>query len=77
MSIMIRRGSSYLERVPYDGRWSWLAASATHAARFRDDHAEFMLARLAAVGVTDAVLEGDDRSSTVLSTQVEHGEIDA
>lgn len=77
MSIIIRRGTHYLERVPYDGRWSWLAALSTYASRFRDDHVPTMIARLESAGVSGMVTEDDPRESNVTSAQVEAGAIEA
>jgi hypothetical protein len=32
MTVIVRnRSGRYLERVPFDGSWRWLAASAAHA----------------------------------------------
>jgi hypothetical protein len=78
-STLIRYGHSYLERIPANGNWGWLAPDSKWASRFPSDGtAVKMLKRLTSVGyeLDKLRLVSDDRSPTVAVDQIEAGTLE-
>lgn len=56
--VLIYNGrSSYLERIPYDGSFKWLAGFEEHATVFTKAAAEVMVAHLRSRGETAQLVE--------------------